>query len=189
MATSDSLGFLTAILLFLWRIPLLLKSAWFPTRTSQRSLDEDVSLLQLVEAFARRIERERALIAEKINDPETIRDVSCSSICCQADPNPDPVACNRACHFTRPSCLLGDAQSNPACTSSAARNIDANICANRVGQEDPSRVTCLPPVERRSHQGSRAMVVFRNRRFHFHVTSDLAAFQRQSFRRSIARQL
>ena len=80
MTISDTLGFLTAILVLLWRIPLLLKSTWFPTRaTIQRSLDEDVSLLQLAEAFARRIERERATIAEKINNPETIRDVSCSS--------------------------------------------------------------------------------------------------------------
>jgi hypothetical protein len=89
MTISDTLGFLTAILVLLWRIPLLLKSTWFPTTTIQRSLDEDVSLLQLAEAFARRIERERAMIAEKINNPETIRDVSCSSICFRADPNPE----------------------------------------------------------------------------------------------------
>ena len=82
MTISDTLGFLTAILVLFWRIPLLLKSTWFPTpRIIQRSLDEDVSLLQLAEAFARRIERERTMIAEKINNPETIRDVSCSSIC------------------------------------------------------------------------------------------------------------
>jgi F-box-like len=89
MTISDTLGFLTAILVLLWRIPLLLKSTWFPTRTIQRSLDEDMSLLQLAEAFATRIGRERAMIAEKINNPETIRDVSCSSICFQADPNPE----------------------------------------------------------------------------------------------------
>ena len=88
MTISDTLGFLTAILVLLWRIPLLLKSTWFPTRTIQSSLDEDVSLLQLAEAFARRIEREKAMIAEKINNPETIRDVSRSSICFGADPNP-----------------------------------------------------------------------------------------------------
>ena len=72
MAINDPLGFLTAIFVLLWHIPLILKSAWFPTRTSQRRLEEEVSLLQLAEAFARRIERERG----KMNDPETIRDVS-----------------------------------------------------------------------------------------------------------------
>jgi hypothetical protein len=83
MTISDTLGFLTAFLVILWRIPLLLKSTWFPTTTGaiQRSLGEDVSLLQLAEAFARRIEGERATIAEKINSPETIRQVSRSSIC------------------------------------------------------------------------------------------------------------
>ena len=72
MAINDPLGFLTALFVLLWHIPLILKSAWFPTRTSQRRLEEEVSLLQLAEAFARRIERERG----KMNDPETIRDVS-----------------------------------------------------------------------------------------------------------------
>jgi hypothetical protein len=80
MDTNDPLGFLTAIFVLLWHIPLILKS-WFPTRTNQQILDEDVSLLQLAEAFARRIERERA----RMNDPETIRDVSPSLICFQAD--------------------------------------------------------------------------------------------------------
>lgn len=80
MTISNTLGFLTAILVPLWRILLLLKSALFPTRTILRRLDEDVSLLQLAEAFGKRIERERAVICEKINSPETIRKVSCSSI-------------------------------------------------------------------------------------------------------------
>ncbi|KAH9989221.1 hypothetical protein BJV77DRAFT_695828 [Russula vinacea] len=71
MAINDPLGFLTALFVLLWHIPLILKSAWFPTRTSQRRLEEEVSLLQLAEAFARRIERERG----KMNDPETIRDL------------------------------------------------------------------------------------------------------------------
>jgi hypothetical protein len=177
MAISDSLGLITAILVLLWRIPLRLKSTWFPTRTGQRSI-EDVPLLQLAEAFARRIELESVLISEKINSPETIRDVSYSLTCFLANLNPDSVTCNRACHFTRSSRLFGDAQSYSARTSSATRNIDANIRSNRVGQEDPFGVTRLPPVERRSHQGSRTLVVFRNRRFHLHVTSGLAAFQR-----------
>jgi hypothetical protein len=92
MAISDSLGFLTAILVLLWRIPLRLKSTWFPTRIGQSI--EDVPLLQLAEAFARRIELESVLISEKINSPETIRDVNCSLVCFLADPNPDTVTCN-----------------------------------------------------------------------------------------------
>jgi hypothetical protein len=75
MTANGSLGFLTAVFVLIWRALVTLNSVRFP-RTSQRSLDEDFSLLQLAEAFARKIERERALIAEKVHDPETIRDVS-----------------------------------------------------------------------------------------------------------------
>ncbi|KAH9959479.1 hypothetical protein BC827DRAFT_507444 [Russula dissimulans] len=74
MTANGSLGFLTAVFVLIWRALVTLNSVWFP-RTSQRSLDEDFSLLQLAEAFARKIERERALIAEKVHDPETIRDL------------------------------------------------------------------------------------------------------------------
>jgi hypothetical protein len=77
MIADVILGFLAAIVVFIWRTPFQLDSPWFPTWTSHhRRLDEDASLLQLAEAFARRIERERAQIAENINDPETVRDVS-----------------------------------------------------------------------------------------------------------------
>ncbi|KAI0297340.1 hypothetical protein BC826DRAFT_162467 [Russula brevipes] len=76
MATSGFSCFLTAIFVLIWRhIPLILNSAWYSRRTVRGRLDEDVPLLQLAEAFARRIERERGLIAEKINDPETIREL------------------------------------------------------------------------------------------------------------------
>lgn len=74
MTANGSLGFLTAIFVLIWHALVTPNFDWFP-RTSQRSL-EDVSLLQLAEAFAKKIERERALVAEKIHDPETIRDVS-----------------------------------------------------------------------------------------------------------------
>jgi hypothetical protein len=66
---------LTAVVIFLMRVPLTFDAMWF-LKTPRRRLDEDVSLLQLAEAFARKIERERALIPEKINDPEMIRYVS-----------------------------------------------------------------------------------------------------------------
>jgi len=76
MITVALLGLLAAIFALLWRFPSILDpSTWFPKLTSHRRLDENVSLLQLAEAFARRIERERATIAEKINDPEMIREV------------------------------------------------------------------------------------------------------------------
>jgi len=74
MTANGSLGFLTAIFVLIWHALVTPNFDWFP-RTSQRSL-EDVSLFQLAEAFAKKIERERALVAEKIHDPETIRDVS-----------------------------------------------------------------------------------------------------------------
>jgi hypothetical protein len=90
---ANPLGFLITVWVFLCHIPLILKSAWFPTRTSQERLDEDVSLLQLAEAFARRIERERA----KMDDPETIRDVRSSSICFQAlIPDPFRSSCSQS---------------------------------------------------------------------------------------------
>jgi len=76
MIVDVLLGLLAAIFALIWRFPSILNSSWFPKWTSHRSLDENVSLLQLAETFARRIERERAMIAEKINDPETIREVS-----------------------------------------------------------------------------------------------------------------
>ena len=81
MITNGLLGFLTAIFVLIWRFPVILNPTWFPKWASQGSLDESVSLLQLAEAFAKRLERERAQIAERINDPETIRDVSPSLIC------------------------------------------------------------------------------------------------------------
>ena len=76
MIVDVLLGLLAAIFALIWRFPSILNSSWFPKWTSHRSSDENVSLLQLAETFARRIERERAMIAEKINDPETIREVS-----------------------------------------------------------------------------------------------------------------
>ncbi|KAH9988816.1 hypothetical protein BJV74DRAFT_796264 [Russula compacta] len=75
MITNGLLGFLTAIFALIWCFPVILNPAWFPRWTSQGIPDEDVSLLQLAEAFAKRLERERAQIAERINDPETIRDL------------------------------------------------------------------------------------------------------------------
>lgn len=77
MIADVLLGLLAAIFALIWRFPSILNSSpWFPKWTSHRSLDANVSLLQLAETFARRIEREKAMIAEKINDPETIREVS-----------------------------------------------------------------------------------------------------------------
>ena len=77
MITDVLLGLLAAIFALIWRFPAILdSSSWPPKWTSHRNIDENSSLLQLAEAFARRIERERAMIAEKINDPETIREVS-----------------------------------------------------------------------------------------------------------------
>ena len=78
MSLIELLGLLTALLLFLWRDPFVLNSAWFRKKTRQRTLDEDASLFQLAEAFARKIGQERPLIAGRINHPETIRDVSWS---------------------------------------------------------------------------------------------------------------
>ena len=78
MSLIELLGFLTALLLFLWRDLSVLNSAWFRKRTRQRTLDEDASLFQLADAFARKLSQERPLIAERINHPETIRDVSWS---------------------------------------------------------------------------------------------------------------
>lgn len=81
MSLIELLGLLTALLLFLWRDPFVLNSAWF-RKTRQRTLGEDASLFQLAEAFARKISQERPLIAERINHPETIRDVSRSWLHC-----------------------------------------------------------------------------------------------------------
>jgi hypothetical protein len=76
MIADVLLGLLAAIFALIWRFPSILDpSFWFPKLTSHRGLDENVSLLQLAEALARRIEREKAIIAEKINDPEMIREV------------------------------------------------------------------------------------------------------------------
>ncbi len=77
MSLNELLGFLTALLVLLWRGHFILNSAWFWRKTSRRILD-DASLLQLAEAFARKIDQERPLIAERINHPETIRNVSWS---------------------------------------------------------------------------------------------------------------
>ena len=76
MIASVVLGFLVTVLVLIWPVPFTFDSSWFPRWISHRRLDEDASLLQLAEAFARRIERESAQIAEKINDPETINEVS-----------------------------------------------------------------------------------------------------------------
>jgi hypothetical protein len=164
MATSWLSCFLTAIFVLIWRhIPFILNSAWYSRRTVRGRLDEDVPLLQLAEAFARRIERERGLIAEKINDPETIREVSRSLVCSKASLNTDPVACCRERPFTRTPCLFGNAQSNSARASSAARNIDANLRPCRVRKEDPSPITRLSSLERHRPQDPRALVVLRTR--------------------------
>ena len=89
MIADVLLGLLAAIFALIWRFPSILDpSSWLPRWTSHRSLDENVSLLQLAEAFAMRIERERAMIAEKINDPQTIREVSRSLMCTRAALNP-----------------------------------------------------------------------------------------------------
>ncbi|KAI0253374.1 hypothetical protein BJV78DRAFT_1351755 [Lactifluus subvellereus] len=74
MINDALMAFLTAMFVLLGRVPLILNSMWFP-KTHRRHLDEDLSLLQLAEAFAMKIGRERALIAEKINDPEMIHDL------------------------------------------------------------------------------------------------------------------
>ncbi|KAI9454501.1 hypothetical protein F5148DRAFT_426168 [Russula earlei] len=71
MTTNLWFGFLTAIFVLIWRVPMIRDFARFPRRTRE----EDMSLLQLAEAFARKVERERALISKRINDPETIRDL------------------------------------------------------------------------------------------------------------------
>ncbi|KAN0128240.1 hypothetical protein V8E53_014006, partial [Lactarius tabidus] len=75
MSLIELLGFLTALLLLLWRDPFVLNSVWFQKKTRRRTLDEDASLLQLAEAFARKISQERSLVTERINHPETIRNV------------------------------------------------------------------------------------------------------------------
>jgi hypothetical protein len=84
MITNVVLGFLAAVFVFVWPIPFTFDSSWFLRWIGHRRLDEDASLLQLAEAFARRMERERAHIAEEINDPEIIREVSrvieCTSV-------------------------------------------------------------------------------------------------------------
>jgi hypothetical protein len=87
MITDVLLGLLAAIFALIWRFPSILDPSWFPKLTGQRSLDENVSLLQLAEAFARRIGQERAMIAEKINDPEMIREVRRSLMYIQAGLN------------------------------------------------------------------------------------------------------
>ncbi|KAH9041496.1 hypothetical protein EDB83DRAFT_2524129 [Lactarius deliciosus] len=74
MSLNELLGFLTALLVLLWRFPFILNSSWFWKKTSQRILD-DASLLQLAEAFARKMDHERPLIAERINHPETTRNL------------------------------------------------------------------------------------------------------------------
>jgi hypothetical protein len=88
MSLNALLAFLTVLLVLLWRGPFIqvLNSAWFwQKKTSRRPLDEEVSLLQLAEAFARKIGQERPLIAERINHPEMIRSVSWSRLHSRVD--------------------------------------------------------------------------------------------------------
>ena len=190
MIASVVLGFLVTILVLIWPIPFTIDSSWFSRWIGHRRLDEDASLLQLAEAFARRIERERAQIAEKINDPETISEVSRLLICFCADLNPQNSAAeNRKYPFTRPPRLFGDAQSYPARASSSARNIDANLRPRRVGKENPGGVARLPPVERRRAQDARALVYFRTGRLYLHDAGGFAAFRRSALGYILARQL
>ena len=81
MSLNALLAFLTVLVVLLRRGPFIqvLNFAWFwQKKTSRKPLDEEVSLLELAEAFAKKISQERSLIAERINHPETIRNVSWS---------------------------------------------------------------------------------------------------------------
>ena len=112
MSLNELLSSLIALLLLLWRGPFVLNSAWFWKKTSRRTVDEEASLLQLAEAFARKLGQERPLIAERINHPETIRNVSRSRLHSQANLNPNSAARSREGPFSRLPLLSGDAQSS-----------------------------------------------------------------------------
>lgn len=106
MSLNEFLGLLTALLVILWQGPFILNSTWFWRRTS---LDEDASLLQLAEAFAKKLGQERPFIAESINHPETVRNVSRSTLHSQANLNPNSDARGRKRSFSRLPLLFGDA--------------------------------------------------------------------------------
>ena len=173
----------------MWRGPSILNTAWLWRRTSRRILDEDVSLLQLAEAFARKIDQERPLIAERINHPETIRNVSRSQLHSQADLNPHSVARGRKGSFSRLPLLFGDAQSSSASASSTKGNINTYLRPRGVGEENPTRIARLPPMARHRPQDPRTLVVFSYRRLYSHDASSIGTFRRSPSRRFLTYQL
>ncbi|KAI0263087.1 hypothetical protein BC834DRAFT_889045 [Gloeopeniophorella convolvens] len=76
MTLDGVITLLAGVFTLLWHLPLILDHVQPPARrATRRSLGEEASLLQLAEALARKIEQERPLISEKMNDPEKIREL------------------------------------------------------------------------------------------------------------------